>query len=68
MSLLKKNNKASSNMKYLELEQICNKFSDNRQMEYLQINRDFHILDASEQVQWFADFPSEVMLLKDIVF
>ncbi len=53
-------------MKYLELEQICNKFSDNWQMEYLQINRDFHILDASEHVQRFADCPSEVMLLRDI--
>jgi len=53
-------------MKYLELEQICNKFSDNRQMEYLQINRDFHILDASEQVQRFADCPSEVILFKDV--
>ncbi len=53
-------------MKYLELEQICNKSSDNPQMEYLQINRDFHILDASEQVQRFADSSSEVMLLGDV--
>lgn len=66
MSLLKRNNKASPDMKYLELEQICKKFSDNRQMEYLQINRDFHIQDASEQVQRFADCPSEVMLLRDV--
>ncbi|MCV3214228.1 EAL domain-containing protein [Plectonema radiosum NIES-515] len=66
MSLLKRNNQASPDMKYLELEQICHKFSDNRQMEYLQINKDFHILDASKQVEQFADCPSEVMLLRDV--
>lgn len=59
-------NTASPDMKYLEMEQVVNEFSDNRQMEYLQINRNFHILDASEDVQRFADRPHEVMIFCDV--
>lgn len=40
--------------------------SDSRRLEYLKIDCNFNIIDASEQVQRFADRPEWVILNKDV--
>ncbi len=53
-------------MKYQVLERIFNKPSFPRKFERLELDRDLHILDISEQVHRFAEQPEEVMQGKDV--
>lgn len=53
-------------MKYWVLDNIFNKPSAPRHIEYLTMDRDFKILDTSETVRRFADRPLEVVVGKDI--
>ncbi|MFH7030152.1 MAG: PAS domain S-box protein [Heteroscytonema crispum UTEX LB 1556] len=53
-------------MKYQVLDRIFCQPSVVRKFEYLEINRNFCIIDTSEEVQRFAADPAEVMLEKDI--
>ncbi|MCL1466070.1 adenylate/guanylate cyclase domain-containing protein [Argonema galeatum] len=53
-------------MKYWVLDNIFNKPSAPRHIEYLTMDRDFKILDTSETVQRFADRPLEVVVGQDV--
>ncbi|MCV3217587.1 PAS domain-containing sensor histidine kinase, partial [Plectonema radiosum NIES-515] len=53
-------------MKYQVLDRIFNKALSLRKFERLELDKNFCILDTSEQVQRFADRPEEVMLGKDV--
>ncbi|MBD2181701.1 adenylate/guanylate cyclase domain-containing protein [Aerosakkonema funiforme] len=53
-------------MKYLVIDKIFNKPSENRHVEYLAMDREFKIIDISEGVQRFADSPQEVAIAKDV--
>jgi len=53
-------------MKYQVLDSIFNQYKALRKFERLELDWNFRILDASEQVQRFAAQPEEVILGKDI--
>lgn len=53
-------------MKYQVLERIFNKPSFPRKFERLELDRDLHIVDISEQVHKFAEQPEEVIQGKDV--
>lgn len=48
------------------MSSILKKLLSLHKMAYLMLDRDFHILEASIGVQWFADRPNEVLKGKDV--
>lgn len=53
-------------MKFWVLDRILRKPLASRQIEYLAINRNFHILEISEGVERFADCSQDIQLENDI--
>ncbi|MEO1431657.1 MAG: adenylate/guanylate cyclase domain-containing protein [Cyanobacteria bacterium J06633_8] len=53
-------------MKYHLLEKIFNKHSTPRKFESLELDRSFSILRLSKHVQYFAYYPQEVILERDV--